>query len=162
MKTMSRAKIALFGIIGVAIPVGLALVVYMASAGTFDASAQTVDLPSDEPTNEATHTPSPSVTPEGCRDDDDGTPDQGSGDAPGTPRHQDCDDRDDRDGDNSGPGNAEDRGDDDGHDDNSGPGSGGDDDSSGHGSGGDDDSSGSGSSGSGGDDSSGHGSGDDD
>lgn len=132
---------------GLALPVGLALGVYVASAGSLAAVPAVVEASADvarAATSEAVTTPGPTTTVTG--EDDAGD------NLPGKCRKResldpDCDPRSADEDDSSGPGSGG------GDDDSSGPGSGGDedDDSSGHGSGGEDE-----------DDSSGEGSDDDD
>jgi hypothetical protein len=142
---MTRARALLLALVGLALPVGLALGVYVASAGSLTTVPAVVDAPQDIARAAATTTDrDPSQTNQGSTTTTGGGGDDGRNeDLPGKcndPDHRldpDCDPRSAEDGDSSGHGSD---GDDDGGD------------SSGKGSGGDDD----------GDDSSGHGSGDDD
>jgi hypothetical protein len=134
---MNRARALLVALVGLALPVGLALGVYAASAGSLNAVPAVIDAPQDVARAPSTST-EPSQTGTQPPATTTGGDDRGDDDLPGKCRKPenrldpDCDPRTaDRD----------------------------DDDSSGHGSGGgEDDSSGSGD---GDDDSSGHGSGDD-
>jgi hypothetical protein len=136
---MSRARALLLAFVGLLLPVGLALGVYVASAGSLTA-VPTVVQPPVKIARAATTTETQQAT------ESTPTTTRGDDDLPGKckdPEHQldpDCDPRsaaeDDGDDDSSGPGSGSD---DDG--DSSGPGSGGDDrggDSSGPGSGDDD------------------------
>jgi hypothetical protein len=119
---MSRARVLLLALAGLALPVGLALGVYAASAGSLAAVPAVVQAPAKIASRQTTtaappaSTTTPTTTTTGGSDDD----------LPGKckdPEHAldpDCDPR-----------SADD-------DDSSGKGSGGDDDSSGHGSGDDD------------------------
>lgn len=133
---------------GLALPVGLALGVYVASAGSLAAVPAVVEASADvarAATSEAVTTPGPTTTVTGEDDAGDNLP--GKCRKPENSLDPDCDPRSADEDDSSGPGSGG------GDDDSSGPGSGGDedDDSSGHGSGGEDE-----------DDSSGEGSDDDD
>ena len=144
---MSRARPLLLALAGLLLPIGLALGIYLTSAGSLAAVPTVIEPPAQvargtsTATQETTSTEStPTETTAGDDEDVSGKCDE--------PEHRldpECDPR-----------NAS--------DDSSGPGSGSDGDSSGEGSGGSGSDSGSGSSGSGGSggDSSGHGSGDDD
>ncbi len=126
---MSRARALILALVGLALPVGLALGVYVASAGSLTAVPSVVQPPltlARAATRQTTSATSGATTTEADGDD-----------LPGKcrdPEHQldpDCDPRSaEEDGDSSGHGS--------GDDDSSGHGSGGSDDSSGHGSGDDD------------------------
>ena len=127
---MSRARALLLALLGLALPVGLALGVYVASAGSLAAVPAVVEAPTDIARAAAT------------TESETGTTAPVDDDLPGKCRKPenrldpDCDPRTaEEDDDSSGHGSG-------GDDDSSGPGSGGDDDrgddSSGHGSGDDD------------------------
>ncbi|MGH3022093.1 MAG: hypothetical protein ACRDNI_00420 [Gaiellaceae bacterium] len=137
---MNRARALLLAAFGLALPAGLALAVYLTSAGPLAAVPAVVSVPSQQiarpvatTTTERETTTAPTTTEE--RDDDDR--DDPLDDLPGKcddPDHRldpDCDPRlVEAEDDSSGPGS--------GSDDSSGSGSGSDDDSSGKGSGDDD------------------------
>ncbi len=137
---MSRARVILLALAGLALPVGLALGVYVASAGSLAAVPAVVEPPPSIARSAVTTVslptetaPSPTTTA-GTGDDgrDDDLP--GKCRKPENKLDPDCDPRsaDEDDDDSSGPGSG-------GGGDSSGSGSGGgDDDSSGHGSGDDD------------------------
>ena len=136
---MTRARALLLALVGLALPVGLALGVYVASAGSLTSVPAVVQAPQKIARAAATTTErDPSQTNQGSTTTGD---DRRNEDLPGKckdPDHRldpDCDPRSAEDDDSSGHGSG---GDDDGGD-SSGKGSGGDDDdSSGHGSGDDD------------------------
>jgi hypothetical protein len=139
---MTRARALLLALVGLALPVGLALGVYVASAGSLTTVPAFVEAPQTIARAAATTTErDPSQTNQGSTTTTGGGDDGRDEDLPG--KCKDADHRLDPDCD---PRSAED------------------DESSGHGSGGDDDGADSSGKGSGGDDdySSGHGSGDDD
>ena len=152
---MSRARPLLLALAGLLLPIGLALGIYLTSAGSLAAVPTVIEPPAQvaRGTSTATQeTTSTESTPTETTAGDDGRDADVSGkcDEPEHKLDPECDPRNAR-------------------DDSSGPGSGSDSDSSGQGSGGSGSNSGSGSSGSGssgsgggGGDSSGHGSGDDD
>ena len=139
---MSRARALLLAFVGLLLPAGLALGVYVSSAGSLAAVPTVIEPPAKiaraATTTETQPTTGSSTTPTTTRGGDDDLP--GKCKDPDHRLDPDCDPRsaaDDDDGDSSGPGSGgDDRG-----DDSSGPGSGGDDrgdDSSGPGSGDDD------------------------
>lgn len=137
---MTRARAVLLALVGLALPAGLALGVYVASAGSLAAVPAVVEAPPKiaraAPTDDQATGTAPPTTTATSGDDD-----RRNEDLPGKcrkPENQldpDCDPRSVEEDDSSGHGSG---GDDDREDDSSGSGSGSDDDSSGPGSGDDD------------------------
>jgi hypothetical protein len=126
------AKALLLALAGLLLPVGLALGVYLSSAGSLAAVPTVIEPPIHLARGATTaETTGPETTPTETTGGDD---DRRNEDLPGKcrdPEHQldpDCDPRTAEDDDSSGSGSGSD-------DDSSGPGSGSDDDSSGHGGG---------------------------
>ena len=143
---MSRARVLLVALVGLALPVGLALGVYVASEGSLGAVPAVVEVPGAKVARGATTETQPVPTTTGATttvagDDDARDALPGKCRKPENQLDPDCDPRSADDDDSSGRGSGDD-GDSGGDEDSSGPGSGdddgGDDDSSGPGSGDDD------------------------